>query len=250
MNWTLLKYFIKKNWALWLGFLAFLMMEMIVCILMVDTIPEMMDGMLGIESGASMLDFVANLLPIYCSMFVMAYCIFIIFRTLYKPIDSTSLSSHLAAGTSRKKYIVTAAVFLAASVFAMFVVMFALCGVIMVVTKGSIDWLAWLNLNFSFFVNIIMVAFICFFFASCFAPGNIAKIGMVGLPILFLLFQLFASFDIAIFKIISPFSWLDATAIAAGTFTLWWLWNLIFIAISVAVFTATLYIFKRKQLSI
>lgn len=114
---------------------------------------------------------------------------------------------------------------------------------------GADDWAAWLNLNLSYFLNIIAVALITFFFASCFAPGNIGKLGMVGLPILFLLFQMLSGY-VSFFEYLSPFSWLDGGKIAMGTFTLWWLWDLIFIVFSVATFTATLYIFKRKQLSI
>lgn len=133
MSFPLLKYFIKKNWALWLGFLAFLMMEMLVCIFMMEEIAGMLpEDFLGVKlTGASTLAFVAGLLPLYTAMFVMAYCIFMVFRTLYKPVDSSSLSTHLASGITRQQYITTAAVFLIGSVFAMFAVMFTACGLSM-----------------------------------------------------------------------------------------------------------------------
>jgi len=53
-----------------------------------------------------------------------------------------------------------------------------------------------------------------------------------------------------VFKYLSPFGWMDMTKVVAGTLGLWWLWYAVFIAISVASFTAALYIFERKQLSI
>ena len=124
MSFPLLKHFMKKNWAIWMGFLAFLLMEILACIFMMEEISSM-GGIMGIGvSGASTLSFVAELLPLYCSMFVMAYCIFIVFRLLYKPVDSTSLSSHLSSGITRKKYITTAAAFMVLSVLAMFVIVF------------------------------------------------------------------------------------------------------------------------------
>lgn len=250
MSWPLLKYFVKKNWALWLGFLAFLMMELLVCIFMMEEIAEMLpENFLGVSlNGATTLAFVAGLLPLYSSMFVMAYCIFVVFGTLYKPIDSTSMSAHLSCGITRKQYLATAAIFLVSSVFAMFAVVFTVCGLSML-TWGSIDWAAWLNLNFSYFLNIIAVALITFIFASCFAPGKIGKFGMVGLPILFLLFQMLSGY-VPLFEYLSPFSWIDGAKIAMGTFGLWWMWDLIFIVFSVASFAAALYIFGRKQLSI
>ena len=250
MSLPLLKHFIKKNWAIWLGFLAFLMMEMLVCIFMMDEIAAMLpEGFMGVSiTGASTLAFVAGLLPLYTSMFVMAFVIFIVFRTLYKPVDSTSLNAHLSSGITRKQYILTAAVFLTGAVFAMFVIMFVACGASMLMW-GAIDWLAWLNLNMSYFFNIMAVAFICFFFASVFAPGNIGKLGMVGLPILFLLFQMLSGY-VSFFEYLSPFSWLDSLKIAMGTFDLWWMWYLIFASSTAVLLFVTVKLFGKKQLSI
>jgi hypothetical protein len=250
MNRTLLRHFIKKNWIIWLGFLAFLMFEMLVCIFMMDTIAEMLAGdIMGITiTGGDTLGFVGGLMPLYTSLFVMAFVIFAVFRLVYKPIDSTSLSAHLTSGMTRKRYIITAGVFLVSMIFAMFAIMYVVCGLAMLYW-GPINWLLWLNLNVSYFLAILAVSAIAFFFASVFSPGNIGKLGMIGLPILFLLFLMLSSY-IPFFEYLSPFGWIDGVGLAMGTFDLWWMWDLVYLGLIGAFFALSVVLFDKKQLSI
>ena len=249
MNISLLKYFFKKNWLLWLGFTAFLLFELVVCIFMMDLIAEMMpEWFLGGISGENTLGFISYLLPLCGFMFPMVFYILLIYRMLHRPIDSTSISPLFAAGVKRHAYITSAAIFLTLSLFAMFTTVFVVCGLCMLFW-GAFNWGVWLGMVFCVFLVTLAVAFASFFFAAAFAPNSAGKLGMVGLPIIFLVLFMISEY-INFFKYLTPFGWMDFAALAAEALPLWWLWSLGFMATSVTLYIGSVLIFRKRQLSI
>jgi hypothetical protein len=258
MNFHLLKYFIKKNWLVWLGVLAFIHMELLVCIFMMELIADMMSkieipGLGTFDAGITVdgeyaLTYVSGLFPMYMCMFPMIFFIITIHKLMSKAVDTTALSPILATGITRRQYILTVAAFIGLSLFAMFFVTFLVCG-LAISYWGAFNWWSWLNLNLSFlFVN-LAVAAICLFFSSTFAAGRAGLALTVGVPVVFLIFHMLSDF-LKGFKYFTLYGWVDSAEIAAGTFNLWWLWILFYSAIAVGITVATIFVFRKKQLSL
>jgi len=254
MNKTLLRFFIKSNWAIWLGFLLFTLFEVLVMVAMYDLMraPEMQEFM-NIQA-TDILTMVATSLPIMAAIFTTAYTVFIVFRLVYRPVDSTSIGAHLSAGIKRSTYIITAIFFLVASLVLMYTIIFVVCGLAMIAWE-PISWLNWLNTVCLVLLACITVASLSFLFASVFGSRGIGKIGMFGIPALFALLQMLSMFvDLYLenFKIgyLTPHGWIDAEAAAVGAFDLWWLAIIGFVTISCALFTISLVLFRKRQLSI
>ena len=248
MSLPLLKMFLKKNWLIWVGFTVFFLFELLACIFLMD----MIDGLevLGISGGEGTLYFMSTVMPLLGYMFPMVFYIFIVYRVIFRPIDSTSMGTVLSSGIKRTTYISTAVVFLIVSLFAMFTTVFVVCGASMLYW-GAFNWGKWALMCFSVMLATMVVAFISFFFASAFSPGNIAKLGFIGLPVLFLVltmigFQMGSDF----FMYLSPFGWMDMTKLVMGTLKYWWLFNIGFMVTSGILITASIIMFKRKQFSI
>ena len=244
MSWPLLKYFIKKNWWIVAALTAFIMFELVVTIAMFDLIKDM--DFLGL-GGTTVQEFTISALPSLLFMFTMLFYILIIYFIIVRPIDTTSMSSHLASGIRREKYLTSAFVFLAVSLLSIFVVIFVICGLLMLIWV-KVDWAEWLYANVTVFTGCLAVASISFFFASVFPSHVVGKLGMIGLPVLFLiLFMMYAQFPntLEFFRWITPFGWINIM-----NSSLWWMWNLIYLAVTGAFITASVFLFKKKQLSI
>ncbi|MCL1901739.1 MAG: hypothetical protein FWG51_05020, partial [Firmicutes bacterium] len=236
MNFALFKMMFKKNFTLIIGFTVFILLELVVCIFMFEDIAGM--NILGI-GGDEILSFTSSLLPIIGVMFPMAFYVFMVFRLIYKPVDSTSLSSHLSAGMKRTTYLTTAAVFILSSLLIIFFIVFIVCGGCMLYW-GNINWGTWLYVVFSVFMANLSVAFVSFFFAACFGSSGIGKIGMVMIPAFLLVFTMMSSY-VESFRYLSVFMWIEITSltVAAGNFNLWWMWNFIYFVIASVCFTAS-----------
>jgi len=256
MNMPLFKMFIKKNWMILAGFTLFFLFELLACVFLMEMIDGM--GFLGIgggeekvmSTGEKTIFYMSTVMPLLGYMFPMVFYIFIVYRIIFRPIDTTSLSPVLASGVKRKEYIATAAMFLIVSLVVMFSTIFVVCGISMLYL-GSFDWGKWAFMCYSVALSTTAVAFISFFFASAFAPGNLSKLGMIGLPILFLvIFMAGVQAESEILMKLVPFGWKDLTDLAFGFPKLWWLWDIIFLSIISILITASIVLFKRKQLSI
>jgi len=247
MSWPLFKYFLKKNWMIWVGVTAFCLFELVACVFLMDIVSDLPEEFLGGFGGESILEIMSILLPMLMFMFPMIFIIFTIYRLVYRPIDST-LSPTLAAGVKRTTYLTTAAVFLVVSLFLMFSVVFTVIGASMLY-YGSFNWTVWLKVNFVAFVVLLSVALTGFLFAAAFAPGNIGKLGMFGFPVFCLAVLILAGY-IDFFKWLTPFGWIDFTKVYDGSMTLWWLWALLYLLGAGVIYVGSLFLFKRRQLSI
>jgi len=256
MSLALLKYFTKKNWMIWAGVTAFMLFEVLVCIFLMEMIVELTaqmgittaDTPDGRPNGAFALKYVAELYPMMACLFPMVFFIMMAHKLLSKPVDNSSISTFLSAGIKRTTYVATAAVFMAIAMVAMFTVLFVVCGLAMLMW-GSINRGAWLMVNFTFFMVNLAVAFICFALSSIFAATKQGLALTVAVPVLMMIFQMLSGFAEG-FKYLTLYGWIDVSKIIAGTFDLWWLYTLVFIAIAIASAVVSIHVFNKKQLSI
>jgi len=253
----------KKNLPLWGVFTGILVFYLVV-IVFTFGIPEVRDSfaIIGIEVGTdiTLMDYTAmGFFGTVMFMFPPIFFIMLAYKLVYKPIDSNSLSSFLSTPISRKKYILTTGVLYLVAIFAMFLITWLL-GIISVglfpmafpdVEIGSYSFIHYTNMVFTLFLATMAVASISFLF-SCIGHGK--KFGLallIGLPIVFILIQMLGSMAGLDFLLhFTPLGWIDAMELNSGTASLWWLFSLIYIAITGTLFFLALKLFNKKQLSI
>jgi len=258
MSFPLLKVFTKNTWKLWLLFTGILLMYMIVLIFSFDQLVEMMNmagdnpEILGITFPmSSRFDLLAGMyFDMLIFMFPMIFYIILANRLVSKAVDDNSMASYLSSSMSRRQYTVTAAFFLIISLVAMFFVVFAVGGAMLVIYE-SVNWLNWTNMVLTTLTCTLMIAGICFFFSTVMAANRTGQTLMIGIPVLFFLFMWLGEMpSLDFLHYLTPFGFVDSLAIAHGLENLWWLINLAFIAIATALFVASVLIFDKKQLSV
>jgi ABC-2 type transport system permease protein len=263
MNASLFKFFIKSNWKVWLIIAAILAACLVMIVSMYDIMsglgellesmglpPEVADALGGFDSALTYFSIVFFTEDM-TFMFGIIYGIIIAYKLMYKPVDSTSLGSFLTAGISRKSYVATAGVFMLASMFALFLVIFALGGLLLLMW-GSYDFVAFTNLIVSTSMVAMVVAMVSFFFASIMAGNKLGFLLIIGLPVLFALLSVLSGMatQVEFLRWFSPYGWIDTLEIARGTFDLWWMWQLICATVIGVLLTLSIVLFDKKQLSI
>ena len=262
MSFPLFKTLIKQNWKLWAIFMGLLLFYMGILIVIYDvmidfqetleSMPAELGGIYGLEGWENALTYTASFFfQQLVFVFSMIFYIMLSNKLVNKPVDNTSISAHLSSSMSRSKYIVTTGVFLISSIFAMFLVMFFVGGGLLFMW-GTYSVLHWANLIFTTAMCSIMVAMVSFFFSAVFAGGRLGSGLLIGVPILFVTFNMLAGMADALSFLdwCNPFGYIDAVALASGSYNLWWLLNLGFIAISASLFVASIFLFRKKQLNI
>jgi len=249
MNMTLFKYFIRKNWLLWTAFVTLMLVEIMAYIFLMEVMHEMLYNMgFGSPTGDSALFFIAGLYPMAAVLFPMVYFIFVIHKIMSRSVDNSSMAAFLSSGIKRNHYTITAGVFVAISLVAMFTVIFVVGG-LGLLFWGSFNWLYWLNLNVSFLLVNLAVASLCFLFSSTFPASKLGLALTIVFPILFLIFNMLAEYA-DFFRFMTAYGWIDAPGIALGTFNLWWVAMLVYICVSTILVTISVLLYRRKQLSI
>jgi|GEM_PF-2777623 len=259
-SFSLFKHFVKKNWLVWLGVLLFIHMELLVCIFMMSLIADITSQMSSFIPGLGemntkvkvdgqyALSYIATLYPMYMCMFPLIFIVFVIHKLMSKSVDTTSISTYFAAGITRKQYAITAFVFVAAALACMFFVTFIICGIAMTYW-GAINWGRWLLINICFlFVN-LAIAGVCFIFSTLFAGRGLGLALAIGVPVIMTIFQALSGY-LKGFKYFTLYGWVEAEKLAIGTFDTWWVCVIIYGLLAGALATATVYILRRKQLSI
>ena len=257
MNLPLLKYFIKKNWKIWAIFTAIHIFYLSVITAM-STDPLMRESMefLNMGMGGGMLSdvFIAQVVSgmaffgLIVFVFSMIYYVIMSHKLAHKAVDSTTLSSHLSSSISRRQYIVTAAVFLAGSLFVLYLILFTVSSVILS-TFGSFNVGLWAAMVLTVFLCSLAVAMISFTCSTVFAGSKTAMPLLAGIPIAFGMFMMLSTY-IEFFKWFTPFRWFKAGDIGIGMFDTWWVFALGFAAVSAVLFVICIKVFERKQLSI
>lgn len=266
MSWPLFKSTIKKNIILFIIFMGVMTMYGVVMIAMYT--PESIDALNAmftvlpkdVMKGLGFSDVFTNLLGYLASWlygliltaFPMVYCILLANRLVVRTVDSGSLVCLLSTPNSRTKIIVTKGIFALLSVAVMQMLIFAInLGVAKaMIPDETIDVLVFFKLNVTvMLVNMTAMA-ITFFFSSLFNEPALATGFGAGIPIMFLLFNMLgnASTDAEILKKFSIYGWYDPVGIANGDATL--SLNFIYAGIILALFAASVAVFRKKRLPI
>jgi len=259
MNLPLLKFFIKTNWKM-LAIFAALISFYLGTIVVMATDPMMVEAMgflnmesaveaVGSEALLAMNITVAVMQGMIMFVFVMVFYVLLANKLLYKSIDTTSMSSFLSSPISRRQYIITSFIFMAKCIFALYLLAFIITAGCLATYQGSFDLLGLVSVHLTTFLCSLAVASISFACSAIFAGTRAGLPLLAGIPIFFAAVMMLAAY-VPVFEYFTPFMWVDAMKVANRAFDLWWLFNLIYVTIVAAAFAATLYIFKRKQLSI
>ena len=254
LSFPLLKIFLKNTWKLWAIFVGILLMYMLIMVFTFDQMREAMQSMevMGLTVVMdSRFDMLASMyFDMIVFMFPMIFYIILANKLVSKTVDDKSMSSFLSSSLSRRQYTVTAALFLVASIVAMFFVVFAVGGLSLIMFE-TINWANWMAMLLTTLTCTLAIASLCFFFSTVFAANKTGNTFMVGIPVMFFLLMFLGEIpSLEFLHYLTPFGYVDSFAIAHGVESLWWLINLVFIVIATVFLTVSIYIFDKKQLSI
>lgn len=213
MNFSLLKFDIKRNYILFLVITGVLLLYMNIVIGMYDP-----NGMEAIQKIASMklgggdlmkimgFDFGANINPslvkylsqyfygLLIFMFPMIYVISISNKLIAKSVDNGSIAFILSTPNTRFRIWLTHAFFLVASTFIMLALV-TLFGILFAskMFPGLLEVDTFIKLNWGAFITMFTIAGICFFCSSLFNESSKAIGFATAIPIVFLLMQMISN---------------------------------------------------------
>ncbi len=264
MNLPLFKATAKTNWAIFIIFLAILLMYMSIMISMFDpedvdaiaelyeTLPQGMLDAFGFDAPVTdMVSFIAlYFYGFLVLMFPMIYCIILANRLVAAQVDRGSMAYLLATPNSRAKIVTTQAAYLVLSVI-LLLGLTAAAGVAVAeaMFPGEMDIAAFLSLNLVTILMTIAVSSICFFF-SCFfseVKHSIALGG--GVPIFFFVINMLKNIgeNHEWLKYLSIYSLFDPHEIVTGDEPVTMV-CLIFAGIALVLYSAGIAIFSRRNL--
>ncbi|NLW11812.1 MAG: ABC transporter permease subunit [Clostridiaceae bacterium] len=265
MSTALFKHSFKKNWLLLLIFFAVLTMYITIMIAMFD--PDDMEAITSmlelfpadLMTAMGFSQFITDLTSYLASWLYgllmqsmpMVYCIILGNRLVAKKVDNGSFASYLSTPVSRTRIIVTQGLYALISVIALFAAVFGV-GVATseLLLPGLLDMDMFLQLNITTMLVSMSVMMICFFFSCLFNDSSLSTGFGAGLPIVFLLANMLGgtSKDLEVLKKFSLFGWYDPIELVRGDMD--WTINLIYIALVIVLFIASVLIFRRRQLPI
>jgi hypothetical protein len=198
------------------------------------------------------LSFTANGFFSLCfHLFLMYMYIVLVSRLIVKPVETTAMSCYLSLPLSRRRYVWTTAASLTITVL--------LCGLAaylsglftFMIQKADVNYWDYLNISGAATLVALSVAFVSMACGFVFA-GTKYKSLATAVPIVLLVLSTFYTMAESLdwLKYISIFGWADYSELANGTFKLWWLVDLGCLAVVGAATYLSLYIFKKRNLSI
>jgi hypothetical protein len=271
MNCALLKTQLKKNSKLIIGVAALVIFYLIVMIftadlmkgdIMKDLVESMMRSMGESEDAIAEallefedmdpLNFVANgFFSLYFQMFLMVMYIMLVSRLIVKPTDTTAMSCYLSLPLSRRKYVATTAVTLKISVLLCGLLAYLFGILVFIIRNADINYWNYLNLVTVTTLLAWAVASVSMACGFIFAGTKWKQLSILA-PIVLFVFYMFCGMAqwLNWLKYLSIFGWADYSALANGTFGLWWLVDLGCLAVVATSTYLSLYIFKKRNLSI
>lgn len=264
-NITLLKKEIKTNYKILLLFLALLTMYTTVIIMMFDpdlgkslemmakSIPEVFAVFGMVDSGSTLIEFLANYLYGFILLVIPTICIMIIAnRLVTRYIDRGSMSYLLATPHSRKEIIRTQAFMLMTTITS--IVIYATTLIILV---SQLSFPATLEIDKFIFINIgllgllLLIGSVCFFSSCLFNESKVANGVGSGVVIIFILLQMLAQVGdrFSFLKYLTPLTLFDATGIIAGNANSFVMFGILYLMAFLLFYTA-ITIFSKKDLPI
>jgi len=256
MSLTILKSLLKKNALLYWIFTAVIVGYFFLSILMFPLVQQLFENMppafADLFGDTTVTGYTAMLFGELVWPFGMILFIMLVFRTIYKPVDSGSLSTHLMGGVSRNKYMITACVFLALKLIIMFVLILTVTLISFAILGEEFVFIDFFASSLLSMLALTAVVFISFMLGAIFAGKKMALGLLIGIPVAFLIVLMIAGIhsSVEFFRWVSVFGWFNPSEVAAGDFGLWWLVAIGYVlaAVSCAIFATT--IFKKKNLSL
>ena len=250
----LFKKTLKDNWGIWLGITIALVLLLVILLIAVKTIadnPELAGG----PGGAKHLS-TGIIIDLYFTMYAMllpmVYIVITGNKLIASQVDKGSLACIMARPVKRNQFSMTQAAYLIGSIIVMFSII-ALVGTAAIAVLG-------LDIAIGKFL-LLCLGSICFnlaisgisYLASCIFnfSGKSLLLG-AGLPILFFVFSLLASFS-EMAKIMEAFKYLtinslyNVSDITAYSTNMIWQFLILF-GIGAACYTAGVMYFKKKDL--
>ena len=264
MNIALFKANMKLNWVLLLIFLAILFMYISVIITMYDpdnidsmlTLAETMpEGMMEAFGYAGIPTDLNTFVALYyygfiIYMFPMIYCIILGNRLVASHVDSGSMAYLLATPNTRVTIVTTQAAYLATSViFLLLLNTAAAIATSAAIYPGELDPGPFITLNLVAITLTLAVSSICFFFSCMFNESRFSLALGGGVPILFFLINMLrnVSGQYSWLEYLTIYSLFDASAIITGEQSP--LGPVLFyVAITLLLYGAGIYIFSRRNL--
>ena len=256
MSWALIKYHLRRNWILWLVVTGVCVFYLAFIVFTKELLEDIMNSFLPEEmptTNMNILEYTAvSFFVGVVFMFPMVYYIMVAWRMVGRAVDNTSMSAYLSSSMSRNNYITSSAVFLLGSIFAMFLLLFGLAAVFMVIME-PFNVLYLLSVTVITMLLTMMFAMASFFMSCLFAGAKGGLGAVIGIPagcyVLFMIGGLVMDISwLEWFVYVTPFGWFDMAKIATGGGR-WWV-NFIYLAVTAALFVGSLFLFRRKQLSI
>jgi ABC-2 type transport system permease protein len=261
---SLFKATAKSSMIIFLVFLAILLMYMSVMISMfnpddIDVINQlteampqgMMDAFGYGQAATSMITFMALYYYGFIAlMFPMIYSIILANRLVASHIDRGSMAYLLATPNTRLKIITTQALFITTSVTVLWVLNSA-AGIAIseIMFAGEMDIPAFLTLNLVAIIMTLAISSICFFFACIFNEAKYSLAFGAGVPILFFIINMLRNIggNYDWLRYLTIYSLFNPHAIVTGEESVLTV-SLLFAGIALALYSAGIFIFSRRNL--
>ncbi len=264
MNPPLFKATAKSNWAIFVIFLAILLMYMSIMISMFDpddieaiiemyeTLPQGMLDAFGFDAPVTdMASFIAlYFYGFLVLMFPMIYCIILANRLVAAHVDRGSMAYLLTTPNSRVKIAFTQAVYLVLSVaFLLGLTSAAGVAVAEAMFPGEMDIPIFLSLNLVTILMTIAVSSICFFFSCLFSEVKYSIAFGGGVPVFFFVINMLRNIggNYDWLQYLTIYSQFNPHQIVSGEEPVLQV-CLIFAGIALVLFSAGIAIFSRRNL--
>lgn len=233
MIFPLFKYNIKKNRFLWLALLGVMLFYHVTILMMydpenieavnamLDLFPkEMMQAIGFVSFGSTLLEFIVGYIyGFLIYLFPMIFAVIINHRLVAMMVDRGSMAYVLSAPHTRRKVILTQAIF---SVFSMVLFFIVMSGAVIIASEimfaGQLDLMMYMQINLYNIVQYLAIGAIIFFGSSIASESNQSLAIGVGFPVVFLIVQMAANLggDMEIFKYFTLFTLFSPELMLSG----------------------------------
>ena len=264
MSAPLFKATVKANWIITLIFITLFCMYMgsILSLYNPDSaqameetlklIPAELARAMGIgEVPADLTGFLGNYFyGMLVFMIPLIYVSIMGHRLMAKQVDNGSMAYLLSTPNNRVKIALTQGIYFLFSVAVLFIFLTGVTiGISQSMYPNLLDIPSFIRLNACAFLLTCAISAICWFFSCLFNDAKYSLAFGIGIPVIFFMLNVFGGIkeELDWITSLSPYSLFRAAEILSGSANIFGL-CLIFIAIIFGLYSAGIYVFKRKNL--
>lgn len=265
INSALYKQGIKSNLKLFLIFIAILTMYITIIVSMFNpeygkaleefskSMPEIM-AIVGMNGDSTTLNgfLITYLYGFLFLIFPMVFSIILSNRLVASYVDKGSMVYLLASPNNRKKIVLTQVKVIGTFIF----MLISYCTIISIIVSqlmfpGELKIIDFLGLNFGLLIFHIALSGICFISSCIFDESKNSLLVGAGIPLIFFLIQMLVNVGekLEFFKYITIFSLFDPTGLNNKNSSSYLMIGILFI-IGIIIYSASISIFKRRDLSV